>query len=67
MNWITVDRLHINADQVEGFHWIEGRLIIRYTGSDGLTTFRDPERKKYLRLCEQLGVEPVEDDGNGQN
>ena len=67
MNWITIDRLHINADLVEGFHWIEGRLVIRYTGSDGLTTFRDPDRKKYLHLCDQLNLIPVEEDRDGQN
>lgn len=65
MKWILVNRIHINTDKVQSFHWIEGRLFIRFGGNESVT-FRDPEREKYLRLCGQLGVRPVEDDEDGQ-
>ena len=65
MQWVTIDRLHLNTDRVESFHWIEGRLFVRYPGTS-TSTFRDPEKKKYLKLCAQLGVKPVEDDQDGE-
>ena len=65
MQWVIVDRLHLNTDKIEGFHWIEGRLYIRYEGSLA-SHFRDPDKKKYLSLCAQLGVRPVEDEQDGE-
>lgn len=66
MKWVIVDRLHLNTDRIEGFHWIEGQLCIRFAGSDALIFRKDPERKKYLKLCAQLGVRPVEAETDGQ-
>ena len=66
MQWVIVDRLHLNTNQIEGFHWMEGKLCIRFAGNDSLIIRKDPGKKKYLRLCAQLGVRPVEDDQDGQ-
>ena len=66
MKWVVVDRLHLNTDRIEGFHWMEDTLCIRFAGNDAHIFRKDPERKKYLRLCGQLGVSPVEDDEDGE-
>jgi hypothetical protein len=66
MRWVFIDRIHINTEKVQSFHWIEGRLYVRFGANDSVV-FKDPEREKYIRLCGQLGVRPVEDDENGEN
>ena len=66
MKWVIVDHLHLNTDRIEGFHWMEGRLCIRFAGSNALIARKDPDKKKYLSLCAQLGVRPVEDDTCGK-
>lgn len=65
MKWIVIDRIHINTSRVQSFHWIEGRLYVRF-GSNDSVVFKDQEREKYLKLCGQLGVTPVEVDADGQ-
>ena len=65
MKWADIDSIHINTSRVQSFHWIEGRLYVRF-GPDDTITFRDPERAKYLRLCGLLGVRPVEVDACGE-
>lgn len=66
MQWITIDLLHLNTNRIEGFHWMEGKLCIRFAGSDALIIRKDPDKKKYHKLCDQLGVRPVEEDSDGQ-
>lgn len=66
MRWVRVDRIHINTYQVQSFHWIDGRLYIRYGGNDVLT-FRDPNQERYIRLCSQLGVIPNEEVPNDKD
>ena len=65
MKWVVIDRIHINIETLKSFHWIEGWLYVRFGANDSVG-FRDPTREKYLRLCDQLGVCPVEDDENGK-
>ena len=65
MKWIFIDRIHINTDKIQSFHWIEGRLYIRFGANDSVI-FRDADRGKYLSLCYQLGVKPVEVDADGK-
>ena len=65
MKWTLIDRRHINAERVHRFHWIEGRLCIVFGGGDYIFC-QDPKREKYLSLCEQLGVAPVEEDADGK-
>lgn len=66
MRWVIVDHLHLNTDRIEGFHWMEGKLCIRFAGTDALILRKDPDKKKYLKLCAQLGVRPVEDETDGK-
>ena len=65
MQWVLVDRLHLNTERIEGFHWMEGKLCIRFAGTTDVIR-KDPDKKKYLRLCAQLGVRPVEDEQDGE-
>ena len=65
MKWIVIQRIHINTDRILSFHWIEGRLFIKFGGEDSLS-FRDRDRKLYSHLCHCLGVNPVEEGQNGE-
>ena len=65
MKWAIIQRHHINTDMVQSFHWIEGFLFIRFPDKESVR-FRDPDRKHYLKLCQTLGVRPVEVDSDGE-
>lgn len=65
MKWTIIKRRHINTDMVQSFHWIEGFLIVFYGDHDS-ERFRDPDREHYLKLCQTLGVRPVEVDSDGE-
>lgn len=66
MKWVTIDNIHLNAGAIEGFYWTEGSLYLRLISSDANLVRKDPDRKKYLRICAALGVRPVgEDDEDG--
>lgn len=66
MKWVLIQRIHINTDRIQSFHWIEGRLYVRFAGEDSVT-FRDPDREAYIRLCRCLGVRPMEGEHDGKN
>ena len=65
MKWVVIGRHHINTETLKSFHWIEGWLYVRFGAKDAVG-FKDPDKKKYLKLCAQLGVKPVEDETDGQ-
>ena len=69
MKWTRINRAHFNLDLVQTFHWAAGKLIVWLIGDDSPETFEDPKRENYLRLCHQLGIEPIpllgEEDADG--
>lgn len=59
MNIFTVTNgYHINLNLCKGFGWEGGILQFQMDG-DNNYTIEDPDRSEYLRLCLQLGIEPV--------
>ena len=64
MKWAQVGKAHFNTDLIQAFYWDAGRLVVHWLGDpEQPECYKDPERVGYLRLCQALGVRPVEEDG----
>lgn len=55
-NWFTIDKQHINLDQVQVFEWDNGELLFWFCGDDSIAKYPDPKKNEYHRLCSQLGI-----------
>lgn len=60
MRWVLIDGTHINTDHVRTFYWDDGVLYIYYN-TRGHTTWSDPDKARYTRLCHLLGLRAAED------
>lgn len=61
--WITIGACHINIEMIACIKWspiLENYLVVDMQSSDGQLVFEDIDRTIYRRLCEAVGVEPVE-------
>lgn len=58
--WATVNRVHINTDQVRSFSWGMGMLWIFFAGQLEPVGYEDPDRENYLDLCRHLLLTPKE-------
>lgn len=68
MKWICVNGTHINTTRLETFFWRGGMLWLYFTGSLTPTTWKDPDRELYVKMCHALGVRPYkEGDEDGKN
>ncbi len=68
MKWIVVKGTHINTHQLETFFWRGGMLWLCFAGDPTPTTWNDPDRELYIKMCHALGVRPYgEDDEDGKN
>lgn len=61
MTWVKIDKVHINTDQVQVFHWLSGQLWVHFAGKDSPIAYRDPDQDLYVRLCQAVGVAPTEE------
>jgi len=60
MLFVRVGRYHVNMDNVIMFEWLEGRLSIDCIEVN--ICLDDPDRSHYKKLCESIGVRPVEEE-----
>ena len=60
MKWVTVDNTHLNTNQIQGFYWHRGNLVITFNGR-APERWEDPNREHYLKLCRSQGIQPVEE------
>lgn len=67
MKWVQINKVHINTDKLLTFHWSTGQLWLWFVNDDSATGYPDHNRENYLRLCQLLGVRPVEVNGNGKS
>jgi hypothetical protein len=64
MQWVELDKTHINTSHIQGFYWRKGALIITFNGR-APERWDDLDRKLYLKLCDYLGIRPYEEDDYG--
>ena len=62
MKWVQIDGKHINAHLVREFSWENGWLDIYYVADMIGHQVQDPEKKYYYKLCQAVGVRPVEEE-----
>lgn len=62
MKWVTVNKTHINTNNIDCFRWGMGVLHIWFIGEKQPSEWDDPDRKLYLQLCRQQGIRPVMED-----
>jgi hypothetical protein len=60
MKWATINKTHVNTNNVDAFKWEDGELVIFFNSDEEPAKWRDPDRKLYLHLCRQQGVRPYE-------
>ena len=60
MKWITLHGAHFNTDNIAGFMWKNGSLLIEQT-TGKISRIPDPDRENYDTLCKATGVVPVTD------
>jgi hypothetical protein len=65
MKWIVVKGTHINTNRIDTFYWRDGQLWVCFASCLGPTTWDDPDRVLYVRMCQALGVRPDEEDDEG--
>lgn len=61
MLFVRVGEYHINMENVEEFHWWHGKLYVFGTGEVPIEV-NDPDKTEYKKLCESIGVRPVEEE-----
>lgn len=66
MRWVLINRAYFNIDHIQTFYWTAGNLSIWLQGEETAEVYDDPHRENYLRLCHNVGVRPLEEDGHGQ-
>ena len=61
MKWVTVNRTHINTNNLDCFCWdgVTSELTLWYSGDKTPVVYQDPDRALYLKLCRQQGIAPV--------
>ena len=68
MKWICIKGTHVNTTRVDSFYWKEGHLCVWFAGQQVVTTWEDPDRELYIKMCHALGVRPYEEvDEDGKN
>lgn len=67
MKWVLIEKRHINMNNVDLFSWDDGVLVVYYSGDPVPGEYMDPNRELYLKMCQSQGVQPYEEDDNGQN
>ena len=60
MNWITIGEFHFNLDHVITFTHINGSLVIACADWRTPSTFNDPDKVWYHKLCSRVSLPPVE-------
>ncbi len=60
MNFITIDRQHINVNAIVNFYHYDDHLIIFTVFSEQPLCFPDNDRKKYRAICDHIGMNMVE-------
>lgn len=60
MKWVKIEGTHINTNQIATFYWKDGRLEAWFVGDAVAAKWDDPDRELYVKLCQQIGVEPEE-------
>ena len=60
MKWVTVKKIHINTNNVDGFKWEGGKLYVFFNSDTDPAEWDDPDRDLYLKLCRQQGIRPVD-------
>ncbi len=61
MKWVMIENRHINMNNVNGFFWENGQLVIVFNGDQFPARFKDQNQEKYLKLCHVMGVRPYEE------
>lgn len=61
MLFVRVGKNHVNMDLVDGFQWADGMLVL-LLNSDNKIFVPDPDKTEYKKLCESIGVRPVEEE-----
>lgn len=65
MKWVSIDDYYYNSDHIVEFQWSMGELYIWDDAPvtenviENVCRFEDPNKKKYLSLCNQLGVNDI--------
>jgi hypothetical protein len=62
MKWITIKGTHVNTSRIDSFFWKDGKLRVWFISDEDYTVWVDYDQKLYRKLCEDLGVEPVEEE-----
>lgn len=66
MKWARINKAFFNTDLIISFYWKKGRLFVWNIGDEEPEWYEDADRKNYLRLCNIIGVRPIEEDADGQ-
>lgn len=61
MNWITLQGLHFNLDNVTNFCWSNGKLAVNCVEADEVYVLEDPDKVWYHKLCHRVSVPTVEE------
>ncbi len=67
MKWVQIKGVYVNTNKLLTFHWSMGQLWLWFEGDDSATGYTDHNRENYLKLCQLLGVRPVEVRGHGES
>ncbi len=59
MNFITIEKNHINVDTISSFNYDGYQLVIYTTGDNTPFVFFDRNGERYQKLCNHVGVESV--------
>ena len=60
MNWITIQNVHLNLDNIMSFTWQMGTLYV-FDISDEPFTFHDVNKEYYRKLCDACCMNMVEE------
>ena len=59
MLFVRVGKYHVNMETIKVFEHVNGRLLV-WDGSVTPFIVEDPDKTEYKKLCESIGVRPVE-------
>ena len=60
MKWVTLHGVHFNTENISGFMWRDGSLLIEQTNGK-ISRIPDADKENYAILCLAAGVAPVTD------
>ena len=60
MNWVTIQDIHLNLDNIVGFNWRMGLLSV-FDISDEPFTFNDVNKELYRKLCNACCINMAEE------